>query len=83
MWEEQMSDEYCQGSKNNRPHCLYLWFLRGEAVCSEEHLNRSCAYPFWDCPARGKIPESPPENVNGQFGLSAVTKNILDDSGSV
>jgi hypothetical protein len=36
----------------NRPHCFYLWFLHGKAVCSEEVNDRACAYPFWKCPAR-------------------------------
>lgn len=33
----------------NRPHCLYLWYLRGEPVCSEEIQNRECPYEFWRC----------------------------------
>ena len=72
----------CDTSKKNRPHCLYLWFLHGEAVCSEEHHSRSCAYPFWNCPARVKFVEPAPENVSGQFGLSAVQKDLLDEIGS-
>lgn len=47
--------------KSNRPHCFYLWYIHGKAVCSEEVNSRSCAYPFWNCPVRIKQDESLPE----------------------
>ncbi|HOJ96187.1 MAG TPA: hypothetical protein PK024_05035 [Methanospirillum sp.] len=40
----------------NRPHCLYLWFLHGMPVCSEEKSNRLCPYPFWKCPVKEHQP---------------------------
>jgi len=41
----------------NRPHCLYLWFLHGMPVCSEEKSNRQCPYPFWKCPVKQMQPD--------------------------
>ena len=49
--------------KNNRPHCFYLWFIHGKAVCSEEVQDRPCAYPFWNCPARIDLSNSIPEET--------------------
>ncbi|NLL10972.1 MAG: hypothetical protein GX268_08850 [Methanomicrobiales archaeon] len=40
----------------NRPHCLYLWFLHGMPVCSEEKCHRQCPYPFWKCPVKSHRP---------------------------
>jgi|GEM_PF-6261408 len=57
MQGEETSTNQPQSVKGNRPHCFYLWFLHGKAVCSEETLNRSCAYPFWDCPVRSAAPD--------------------------
>ena len=38
--------------KMNRPHCLYLWYIHGNPVCSEEKSNRGCPYAFWKCPVK-------------------------------
>ncbi|HWQ68266.1 MAG TPA: hypothetical protein VN372_15535 [Methanospirillum sp.] len=54
----------------NRPHCLYLWFLHGKPVCSEERYDRPCAYPSWMCPVakENQICE-PMQIVSQQSGL--------------
>ncbi|NLV28115.1 MAG: hypothetical protein GXY48_13280 [Methanomicrobiales archaeon] len=47
----------------DRPHCLYLWYIHGKPVCSEEKSNRECPYPFWTCPIR-KVQEHKPGKVS-------------------
>jgi len=63
MQGEQDPGVQCQTVKGNRPHCFYLWYIHGKAVCSEEFLDRSCAYPFWNCPARCKISDDVHEEL--------------------
>jgi len=54
---------------SNRPHCLYLWFLHGSPVCSEQIRERDCPYKFWTCPVKeknGELIEPVTELITGQ-----------------
>ncbi|PWR72726.1 hypothetical protein [Methanospirillum lacunae] len=82
MQGEDTSTNKPQSIKGNRPHCFYLWFLHGKAVCSEETLNRSCAYPFWECPARS-VPSDPSGKVmNESASQSMAQEKIFKELGS-
>lgn len=83
MPESTHGEEGHPEPRSNRPHCLYLWYLRGVAVCSEYHNHRSCAYPFWDCPARKCQDISEKKESGTMYGISPVRPDILDESGSV
>ncbi|WP_146199713.1 hypothetical protein ACKUB1_10880 [Methanospirillum stamsii] len=56
------------GKHSNRPHCLYLWYIHGMPVCSEEKSNRECPYPFWKCPVR----DLQNTGINGNVSASSV-----------
>jgi hypothetical protein len=83
MQEDQVIEKQNLNEKSNRPHCLYLWYLRGIAVCSEEQNDRSCAYPFWNCPARVKPAGSQKNDVHTVYGTSQVRSELLDEPGSL
>jgi len=71
MQGEETSTNQPHSVKGNRPHCFYLWYLHGKAVCSEENLNRSCAYPFWNCPVRSATPD-----ISDNIGNESVSSGI-------
>ncbi len=79
MQGEGISGSDGQITKRNRPHCFYLWFLRGEAVCSEKHLHRSCAYPSWECPAKNKSEIRAYEANSTKTAPSDLSYNGLQD----
>jgi hypothetical protein len=82
MQSEENSINQHQNLKGNRPHCLYLWFIHGNAVCSEEHLNRSCAYPFWDCPVKSSIADVHDGIVNESSSSGISQEKIYKELGS-
>lgn len=82
MQGEDTSTNQPQSIKGNRPHCFYLWFLHGKAVCSEENLNRSCAYPFWECPARSVHSDPRDEVMNESVSQGMAQEKIFKQLGS-
>jgi hypothetical protein len=82
MQGEDTSTNQPQSIKGNRPHCFYLWFLHGKAVCSEENLNRSCAYPFWECPARSVASDPRDVAMNESATQGMAHEKIFKELGS-